>query len=176
MNIIKKIFLVLIIVCFSTSIIYANQNFPKVGVINIKKIAQTYFKDSKALRDLESEKERNKKYIEQIIEDIKVLEDKILDAKVDNDYDLVRRYELEKDKKTEHLREYRRITDQRIEEKMKKLYYSDTFMNELIDAIDSVSFKNGFSLVLDVNAGNIYFYTPEIDITEIVIEELMRNK
>ncbi|MBN2443812.1 MAG: OmpH family outer membrane protein [Spirochaetales bacterium] len=172
----KKIILILILLCCTIFVIGANQNFPKVGVINIKKISQTYFKNSKSLRDLESEKERNTKYIEQIMEEIKELEGKILEAKMNNDNDSVRRYELEKDKKTEHLREYTRISNQRIDEKMKKLYYSDTFMNELIDAINSVSFKNGFSLVLDVNAGNIYFYTPEIDITDIVIEELMKNK
>jgi outer membrane protein len=168
--------LVLILAALCTGFVFSNQNFPKVGVININKIAQTYFKNSNALRELEQEKEKNKRYIDQIKEQIKELEKKILEAKINNDDDIARRYELDKDKKTEHLREYSRITTQRIEEKMKKLYYSDNFMNELLDAIDTISFKNGFSLVLDINAGNIYFYTPEIDLTDLVIEELMRNK
>jgi outer membrane protein len=172
----KKMILILSIIILCAGVVFGNQNFPKVGVININKIAQTYFKTSKSLRDLEQEKEQNKRYIDQIKEDIKELEKKILEAKINNDYDTARRYELEKDKKTEHLREYTRITTQRMEEKLKKLYYSDNFMNELLDAIDTISFKNGFSLVLDVDAGNIYFYTPEIDITNLVIEELMKNK
>jgi outer membrane protein len=172
----KKVVLAVIVLCFCAVIVFANQNFPKVGVINIKKIAQTYFKDSKSLRSLEKEKEQNEEYIERIQKEIEELERKILEAELSDYEETVRRYELEKERKTEHLREFKRITKQQIDEKMKKLYYSDEFMNELLDAIDTVSFKQGFSLILDVNAGNIYFYTPEIDITEIVIEELMRNK
>lgn len=175
MSLNKRIILTIIITCFLTGFIYANQNFPKVGVININKIAQTYFKKSKSLRDLEAEKERNKKYIDQIMDEIRDLDKKILEAKTNGYDDTARTYESKKDEKTEHLRDYTRLTTQRIEEKMKKLYYSDEFMNELLDAIDTISFKNGFSLVLDVNEGNIYFYTPEIDITDIVIEELMKN-
>ncbi|MBN2533300.1 MAG: OmpH family outer membrane protein [Spirochaetales bacterium] len=172
----KKIMLAAVIVCLGGMGVFSLDNFPKVGVINIRKISQTYFKDSKALRDLEAEKQRNEKYIERIMKEITELESKILEAKQNNYDEAARRYELEKEQKIDHLREYKRITSQQVDEKMKKLYYSDNFMNELLDAIDRVSFKQGFSLILDVNAGNIYFYTPEIDITEIVIEELMKNK
>lgn len=173
---IKKIGLIAFLLCLGTIFVFAKENFPKVGVINIRKISQTYFKDSKALRDLEEERKQNEKHIEKTIKEIEELESKILEARLNNSDDAVRRYELEKDRKTEYLREFKRITSQQFDEKMKKLYYSDEFMKELLDAIDRISFKQGFSLILDVNAGNIYFYTPEIDITEIVIEELMKNK
>ncbi|MBN1698683.1 MAG: OmpH family outer membrane protein [Spirochaetales bacterium] len=153
--------------------LFANQNMPKVGVVNIKKIAQTYFRDSKAFRDLQEEKEKNEKYIEQVKKDIQNIEKQILEANMANNYDLGFRLESEKKRKVEHLREYIRITNQQIEEKLKKLYYSDEYLEELIEKIEMVALKQGFSLILDIDSSEIYFYTQEIDITELVIEELM---
>ena len=173
----KKVILIFVLLfLLSLSLFAEEKNYPIVGVINIKRVAQTFFKDSRALRDIEAKKEQYKEDIDKIIEEIEKLESQILEAKLKNNYDTARMYELEKEKKIEHLREYRRITDQQIEEKLKKAYYSDNFMNKLSDAIDTISLINGYSLILDVNDGNIYFYTPEIDITDKVIEELMRKR
>ena len=56
-----------------------------------------------------------------------------------------------------------------------KLNDPGEFLGLLVEAIDFVANREGFSLILDINSSDIYFYTSEIDITERVLQYLLKN-
>jgi outer membrane protein len=171
-----KSFFVAIILILTGMSVFAAENIPKIGVINRKKVTQTYFKDSKALRDLDSEKTKSDDYIKDQMNEIKSLEAKKLEAGKKNDDTEALKISTDIKKKEEYIREYNRVSTQQYNDKLQKLYYSDTFMQEFLDAIERVAMKEGISIVLDTAKSDILYYVPEVDITDKVIEELLRSK
>ena len=74
------------------------------------------------------------------------------------------------DRQTALVKDLNRLSEQ--------LYQSDEFLDELLEAISYVAESEGFSLVLNNSkqfSQFFFFYTQEIDITEKVIQELMRR-
>jgi Skp family chaperone for outer membrane proteins len=63
MKSVYKTFIIAIVLSMTAIAVFAAETIPKMGVINRRKVTQTYFKDSKALRDLEAEKVNADEYI-----------------------------------------------------------------------------------------------------------------
>ena len=78
----------------------------------------------------------------------------------------------------EYRDDYRRIKMDQIRKRSENLYKSDEFLDELLEAIEYVAESEGFSLILN-SSGQFsqfyFFYTKEVDVTETVIQELMRR-
>jgi outer membrane protein len=172
----KKSILISAVLLFAGICVFAAENIPKIGVINRKKVTQTYFKDSKALRDLEAEKTKSDEYIKEQMNEIKSLETKKLEAQKKGDDEAMLKTAADIKKKEEYIREYNRVSSQQYNDKLQKMYYSDTFMQEFLDAIERVAMKEGLSIVLDTTKSDILYYVPEVDVTDKVIEELLRSK
>lgn len=171
-----KTFIIAIVLSVTAIAVFAAETIPKMGVINRRKVTQTYFKDSKALRDLEAEKVNADEYIKTQTNEIKSLEVKKLEAQKKGDDDSAFKIAADIKKKEDYIREYSRVSTQQYNDKLAKLYYSDTFMQELLDAIERVAMKEGLSIVLDTSKSDILYYTPEVDVTEKVIEELLHTR
>ena len=65
-----------------------------------------------------------------------------------------------------------------IRKRSENLFKSDEFLDELLQAIEFVAETEGFSLVLNASgqfSQFFFFNTKEVDITELVIQELMRR-
>jgi outer membrane protein len=167
-------FLTALILILCGASVFCAENIPKIGVINRKKVTQTYFKDSKALRDLDAERTKSDDYIKEQMDEIKMLESKRLDAQKKNDDDAALKLALDIKKKEEYIREYNRVSTQQYNDKLQKLYYSDTFLQEFLEAVERVAMREGISIVLDTAKSDILYYIPEVDITDKVIEELLR--
>ncbi len=80
--------------------------------------------------------------------------------------------------KRQYRDDYRRIKMDQIRKRSENLYKSDEFLDELLQAIEYIAESGGYSLVLN-SSGQFsqffFFYTKEVDITEMVIQELMRR-
>jgi outer membrane protein len=158
------------------TMVFAAETIPKIGVINRKKVTQTYFKDSKTLRDLEAEKEKAEEYIKNQMDEIKALDVKKIEADKKDDSDTSMKLAADIKKKEDYIREYNRVTTQQYNDKLQKLYYSDNFMKELLQAVERVSQKEGMSIVLDITKSDILYYAEDLDITDKVIEELLHTR
>lgn len=172
----KKTLAILLICAVWTTGLYAAETIPKIGVLNRKKVTQSFFKESKTLRDLEAEKTKADDYIKSQLEEIKGLEAKKIEAQKNHDEETSFRLANDIRKKEEYLREYNRVTSQQYNDKLQKLYYSSEFIDELYDAIENVALSEGIAIVLDSTKADILFVVPEVDITDKVIESLLKKR
>ena len=157
--------------------LFADQ-ITKVGILDIEKVYSIYFRESKAVKELQQLRADVLREINRIDEEILLLESQKLDAESRNQGEAALRLDREIFEKKQYRDDYRRIKMDQIRKRSENLYKSDEFLDELLEAIEFVSESEGFSLVLN-SSGQFsqffFFYTKEVDITELVIQELMRR-
>jgi outer membrane protein len=150
----------------------------RVGILDIEKVYSIYFRESKAVKELQQLRADVIREINRIDEEILLLESQKLDAENRGDRQAALRLDQEIFEKKQYRDDYRRIKMDQIRKRSEDLYKSDEFLDELLEAIEYVAESEGFSLVLN-SSGQFsqffFFYTKEVDITERVIQELMRR-
>jgi len=150
----------------------------KVGILDIEKVYSIYFRESQAVKELQQMRADVLREINRIDEEILLLESQKLDAESRGDGQAALRLDREIFEKRQYRDDYRRIKMDQIRKRSENLYKSDEFLDELLQAIEYVAESEGFSLVLN-SSGQFsqffFFYTKEVDITELVIQELMRR-
>ena len=169
--------LLLLFMIISGSPLFADQ-ITKVGILDIEKVYSIYFRESKAVKELQQLRADVLREINRIDEEILLLESQKLDAESRNQGEAALRLDREIFEKKQYRDDYRRIKMDQIRKRSENLYKSDEFLDEPLEAIEFVSESEGFSLVLN-SSGQFsqffFFYTKEVDITELVIQELMRR-
>ena len=173
----KTAILVLLFFVLSGISLFADQ-ITKVGILDIEKVYSIYFRESKAVKELQQLRADVLREINRIDEEILLLESQKIDAESRNDGTTALMLDKEIFKKKQYRDDYRRIKMDQIRKRSENLYKSDEFLDELLQAIEYVAESEGFSLVLN-SSGQFsqffFFYTKEVDITEMVIQELMRR-
>lgn len=157
--------------------LFADQ-ITRVGLLDIDKVYAIYFRESRAVKEFQQKRVEVMRDINRIDEEILELENRKLEAESRADANEALRLNNEIFKKRQYRDDFRRIKMEQLRRMSEKLYQSDEFLDELLQAIQFVAESEGFSLIL--NAGGqssqmFLFYTKEIDVTEKVIQELMRR-
>ena len=157
--------------------LFADQ-ITRVGILDIDKVYAIYFRESRAVKEFQQKRVEVMRDINRIDEEILELENRKLEADSRADANEALRLNNEIFKKRQYRDDFRRIKMEQLRRMSEKLYQSDEFLDELLQAIQFVAESEGFSLIL--NAGGqssqmFLFYTKEIDVTEKVIQELMRR-
>jgi outer membrane protein len=169
--------LALLFMVLSGQSLFAEQ-ITKVGILDIETVYAIYFRESKAVKELQQLRADVLREINRIDEEILLLESQKLDAEGRGDGQAALRLDTEIFQKQQYRDDYRRIKMDQIRKRSENLYRSDEFLDELLEAIEYVAESEGFSLVLN-SSGQFsqffFFYTKEVDITEMVIQELMRR-
>ena len=171
----KKALLFFIVISIMCVPLISAEQLSKIGVIDLSRIASQYFKESRAYRELEEmiikyEDEKNR-----ILEEIATLEERKLDAENSGEDTLAMRLDNEIFNKKEYLKEYNRIKYTQIKSKREKLTESQTFITEIMKEIDYIAESEGFSLILKASDPNLAWWSSEVDVTDLVIERLMRR-
>jgi len=169
--------LVLLSLLLPGTVLLADQ-ITRVGILDIEKVYSIYFRESQAVKELQQMRADVLREINRIDEEILLLESQKLDAESRGDGQAALRLDREIFEKRQYRDDYRRIKMDQIRKRSENLYKSDEFLDELLQAIEYVAESEGFSLVLN-SSGQFsqffFFYTKEVDITELVIQELMRR-
>jgi len=154
------------------------ERITKVGILDIEKVYAIYFRESKAVKELQNLRSDVLRAINRIDEEILFLESQKLDAESRGDGEAALGLDTEIFQKRQYRDDYRRIKMDQIRKRSENLYKSDEFLDELLQAIEYIAESGGYSLVLN-SSGQFsqffFFYTKEVDITEMVIQELMRR-
>jgi outer membrane protein len=176
----KKVLIWILVIAgtfFACTSLFAEQ-ITRVGILDIEKVYAIYFRESKAVKELQQMRATVLREINRIDEEILSLEAQKLDAESRNDGQEALRLDTEIFQKKQYRNDYRRIKMDQIRIRSENLYKSDEFLDELLQAIEYVAESEGFSLILN-SSGQFsqffFFYTKEVDMTEKVIEELMRR-
>jgi len=150
------------------------QQLTRFAVVDLPKVYTVFYRDSKAVRDFEERSARVQSEIDRMSAEIQSLQTAKLDADAARDQEKSLRLDTEIYKKSDFLREYYRVKTAELEDQRKKMTQSSSFLQQVYDEIKLVAESEGFSLVMNLKeSSSILWYSPTVDITEKVIQNLM---
>lgn len=147
-----------------------------IGVVDLTKIVSNYFKDSAAWREIDTLTQKVEDTTNAKLTEIQNLQAKKIDAENKGDQTLALQLDNEIVKDKQYLQEYHKIMSDRISKKKENLLTSSGFSKQIIDAIGFIAEDQGFSIVLRKKDPNILYYSYDVDITDKVIDRLMKVK
>ncbi len=170
----KTICLFLLLVLFRP--VFADQ-ITNVAILDVNKVYSIYFRESKAVKELQARQAEVLAKLNQIDQEILALESEKLSAVGFGNEQKSLRLDQEIFDKKQYRQDYYRIKIKQLRSLQEQLSQSEEFVNELYSVIQYVAESGGYSLVFNSSEQfNFYLYTTkEIDITEEVIQELMRR-
>ncbi len=167
----KKISLILLSL-FSCFVLSAQQ-IPKFGIVDTSRVFQTYFRDSAAVRNFEAKKAEFQNEIAKKTEELKQLQQQKINLYEMGDEAGALKIDAEILKKADYLTAYTQAKNTELDSLKKKLENSDTFYQSLYDIIGRIAESEGFSMILSLQqTSNILWYSPSVDITDKVINNL----
>jgi len=166
--------IVLGIFCFIVLGSLGAQQLTRFAVVDLPKVYTVFFRDSKAVRDFEERSARVQAEVDRLTAEIQGLQRNRLDSESAGEQERMVRLDNEIYRKSEYLKEYYRLKTAELEDQRKKLTQSGTFLQQVYDEIKLVAESEGYSLVMNLKeSSGIIWYSPTVDITEKVIQNLM---
>jgi outer membrane protein len=166
--------IILCLLLFSATFAVAEQ-YTQIGIIDFSKIISHYFRESKAYRELEEMKNEYEENRQRIMEEIDQLESRKIRAENRGDEQEVLELDNQIFEKKEYLKEYSRIKYNQIKKKQESLLQSSSFLSEIIKEIEYVAENEGYSIVLRAQDADLMWWSPEVDITDMVLERLRQT-
>lgn len=152
-----------------------SQQITRFAVVNFTAIFDTFRRDSKAARDYQDKQIKYKNQIQELSDEIVKLRQKKVDAAAMGKDSLVKKYEEQISSKTSFLQEFVKAGNDELEILKRNLINDDEFYSSLYAAVQRVAETEGYSMVLSLQQGSgIIWYSPTVDITDKVIEELKK--
>ncbi|MBN2657702.1 MAG: OmpH family outer membrane protein [Spirochaetales bacterium] len=144
----------------------------KVGVIDRTRILQTFYAESKGVRELETMKEQIQQELVRLNDEIKMYEERKLAAENKGDESEALRLDNIIFDKKQYMQDYYRTKNNQLAERQKNLYQDREFAQELLEQIEFVALSQGCSIVIDISTPGLYWHSEEVDITNMVLERL----
>lgn len=170
----RSILILLMFIIFSAHIFA--EKLTMIGIVDLTKIVSNYFKESSAWREIDELTQKVEETTNSKLDEIKTLQEKKIEAQNKGDDTLALQLDNEIEKKKQYLQEYHKIMSDRITSKKENLLASSGFSKEIIDAVSYIAEDQGFSIVLRKKDPNILYYNYEVDITDKVIDRLMKTR
>lgn len=149
------------------------QTMTRFGVVDTARVYSTYFRDSAAVRNYEQKKADFQKKINEKTEELKTLNQKLIDLKEKGDDAAAMKVEAEITKKADYLAEFANAKNTELESIKRRIEKSDSFYSSLYDVIGRIAESEGYSMILSLQQANsILWYSPSVDITDKVISGL----
>ncbi|WP_147634357.1 OmpH family outer membrane protein [Treponema pectinovorum] len=168
----KKISVFFVAIFIFASSVFAQQ-ITRFGVVDTARVYQAYFRNSSPVRNYEAKKAEFQNEINRRTEEIRNLKSQKVDYQKNNNTSAAERLEAEITRKTDLLTEYTSTKNVELESLKKNLQNSDSFYKKLYGILEKVAENEGFSMILSLQQANaILWYSPSVDITEKVINEL----
>ncbi len=146
----------------------------KEGVVDIKTVVRTFFRESKQFRDQQATADELNKKMASVQRDIADLQDQ--KAAVDSrDAAALSRLDRQIKERQDTLQYYKATDLPRIEAMMSSLVVNDAFLRNLLAAVRKVAEKEGLSIVKKLSDDYLYV-SPEVDITDKVISSMRSNE
>lgn len=169
----RGVLLICLFFIFETAVF--SQQITRFAVVNFTAIFDTFRRDSKAARDYQDKQIKYKNQIQELSDEIVKLRQKKVDAAAMGKDSLVRKYEEQISSKTSFLQEFVKAGNDELEILKRNLINDDEFYSSLYAAVQRIAETEGFSMVLSLQQGSgIIWYSPTVDITDKVIEELRK--
>ena len=161
--------ILLLTVSFLTSSVFSQQ-LTRIAVVDLPKVYSAFFRESRIVRDFEERSAAIQSEIDKMTREIQELRSKRIELVKQGDQAGALRLENEIYRKQEFLREYYTFKTAELEEQRRRLAQSDSFLEQVHSEIRSIAESEGYSMV--VNLKDAIWYSPTVDITDKVIQNL----
>jgi outer membrane protein len=145
-----------------------------VAIIDTGRVYTTYFRESQTVRDWERLKLSVQDELNKYFAETTRLQSERLDAAKQGNNAEVLRLEQEIAKRQQFYADYKRVKQQQIADAGKSLMQGDSFLTEIMAAIKYVAESEGYTVVLDSGDTYLRFWSPEVDITDKVLDYLKK--
>ncbi|MFP4429768.1 MAG: OmpH family outer membrane protein [Spirochaetaceae bacterium] len=163
--------LVLLACLFMIAGFAAAEQLTTVAIIDIGRVYNTFYRDSRAVRELESLQTQYQREINRHVQELENLRDQRVRAADRDDDRRVMELDEEILQKTRFVEDLTRRRRQQLELRQQQLL-SDDFLLQLQEAIQFVAEEEGYTVVLSSEHDGIQWWSPAVDITEPVVERL----
>mgnify|MGYP003337393190 CR=1 FL=1 len=164
--------LLFLLVFFAATAAFAQQQIPKIGIINYSKLIQKVMPDQEIIQEVKAIKKAMADETASVEGEIANLEitkaEKLLEEK--------RRDVKKIDEQIESLRYYLK---QFLDDKNRELDEKKAFMPDVTQSIENVlteiqkvAESEGYSIIFDANDKNIIWWNQSVDITDLVMKKL----
>ena len=154
--------------------VFAEQDIPKIGIVDSSRIISTYFQDSKAMREIKRLKETIARVSGEIKDDILDLKARKVEAERRGNDSEVLRLENEIAEKERYLREYLQVKNQEYRRRQ-EMALQDSFLIEVTEAIEYIAISEGYTIILEKQNPIFLYYAMDVDITDKVLEYLLEK-
>ncbi|MFP3041692.1 OmpH family outer membrane protein [Treponema primitia] len=149
------------------------QQLTRFAVVDLSRVYTQFFRESRAVREWEERSARVQTEVDRMTAEIQTLHSSLVDAEARGDEERALRLQNEVYRKQDFLRDYYQVKKTELEDQMKKLSQSGSFLEQVRDEIRFIAESEGYSMVLNQreNTGILWF-SPTVDITEKLITNL----
>ena len=144
----------------------------KIAVVDISKVLESFPEESRVFRTIERLRETYEERMAEYTQQLDDIELAIIDAKNDEDDLEVSKLEDKKKDVQDDRRTFHDIQTRRIQNAYKELSEGEGIVEEVFKAIEYIAINEGFSIVLESTDSRIWWFSKEIDITDLVIDRL----
>ena len=145
----------------------------RMGVVDLDRVVRAFFLESEAYRAYQARRAEVVAEREEIEDEIHLLELDLIRARQDGNRSLMLRLEQQVFDMKEHLSQYVRVMNDRLQRTYHELKTSDLFIGELAEALPYVAEELGYTVILDTD--DVLHWDTDVDLTDEVIAELARR-
>ncbi|GHT82728.1 outer membrane protein [Spirochaetia bacterium] len=167
------VFIFTAVMVLSLAVPLEAQQLTRFAVVDLNKVYTQFFRESRAVREWEERSAKVQSEVDRMSAEIQTLQSSFADAGARGDEDRALRIQNDIYRKQDFLREYYQAKKTELEEQMKKLSQSGSFLEQVRDEIRFIAESEGYSMVLNQRANTgILWFSPTVDITEKLITNL----
>lgn len=167
----KATFLFVCAILLAPSFVFSEQ-LSKIGVVRVSRIIENFPTNSQAFQELNRLKEEYDENLPLHSEYLNQLNLQLIELKNEGDDAAIIRQESEIEAYENFIVEYHNAMSKRIANAREKLKDGSGIVKNIFDSIAFIAVNEGYTLILDAAEQNIIWYSPEIDITDKVIQRL----
>lgn len=162
----KRFILIVLVLILSLSFSYSDVKIDRIAVINLKKVIEKVFSGvSDTITSIKRDREDLQNKLDRMKDNINKLEEFKLKT---DDKARKQNYQERIDKIKKDYSDYYKVKNYQIEKKLGNAQSNS--IKEVYSAVKKVAEREGYSIVFDSEDDSIFFYSVDVDITDIVIE------
>ncbi len=153
------------------------QQLTRIAVVDLSRILATLPRDPAALRDFDQKKSEVQAEIDRMSDVIRSLQARKADADREGNQTVSAQMDAEIAAKMDELRDYIKLKQPLLEDLARKMPPSPIYVQQVNRQIQASAEADGYSIVLSLRGGDssaspVLWYSPSIDITDMVLKSL----
>jgi outer membrane protein len=138
-------------------------------------VYNSFYRDSRAVRELEELRERYQAEIDREVEDLEDLKDDLSRAQDRGNQTRIEQLESQISRQRRYVEDLTRRRRDQLQQRQQNLV-SDDFLNRLQQAIVYVAESEGYTVVIRTDQQGLQWWSPEVDISDRVLERLRQTE